>query len=180
MRAIRTGYTSVMIDASAMPLEENIALTRRIVEVAHAVNVSVEAETWHDWRRLGSSEGGHNEILFTDPAQAERFVNETGVDTLAVAIGTSHGLYPAGMQPKLDIERLPGNSSTHQYPPCFARWFRNKDSSVAESIQYCSIGKINISSDRKKPLSRWKKNSSPAAMNQTRCISNRWRRLVQW
>ena len=71
MRAIRTGYTSVMIDASAMPLEENIALTRRIVEVAHAVNVSVEAELGTIGVALGSSEGGHNEILFTDPAQAE-------------------------------------------------------------------------------------------------------------
>lgn len=54
----------------------------------------------------GSSEGGHAEILYTDPQQAEQFVRETGVDTLAVAIGTSHGLYPAGKQPKLDIERL--------------------------------------------------------------------------
>ena len=105
MRAIRTGYTSVMIDASTMPLEDNIAITRRVVEVAHTVNVSVEAELGTIGVALGSAEGGHNQILYTDPSQAEYFVAETGVDTLAVAIGTSHGLYPAGMQPKLDIER---------------------------------------------------------------------------
>lgn len=149
MRAIRTGYTSVMIDASAMPLEENIALTRRIVEVAHAVNVSVEAELGTIGVALGSSEGGHSEILFTDPAQAERFVNETGVDTLAVAIGTSHGLYPAGMQPKLDIERLQEIHQRINIPLVLHGGSGNKDSEVAESIQY-GIGKINISSDMKK------------------------------
>lgn len=106
MRAIRTGYTSVMIDASALPLEENIAITRRVTEVAHAAGISVEAELGTIGVAQGSGEGGHAEILYTDPQQAEQFVNETEVDTLAVAIGTSHGLYPAGKQPKLDIERL--------------------------------------------------------------------------
>lgn len=149
MRAIRTGYTSVMIDASAMSLEENIAITRRIVEVAHTVNVSVEAELGTIGVAQGSSEGGHSEILFTDPAQAERFVNETGVDTLAVAIGTSHGLYPAGMQPKLDIERLQEIHQRINIPLVLHGGSGNKDSEVAESIQY-GIGKINISSDMKK------------------------------
>lgn len=149
MRAIRTGYTSVMIDASAMSLEENIAITRRVVEVAHTVNVSVEAELGTIGVAQGSSEGGHSEILFTDPAQAERFVNETGVDTLAVAIGTSHGLYPAGMQPKLDIERLQEIHQRINIPLVLHGGSGNKDSEVAESIQY-GIGKINISSDMKK------------------------------
>lgn len=149
MRAIRTGYTSVMIDASAMSLEENIAITRRVVEVAHTVNVSVEAELGTIGVAQGSSEGGHSEILFTDPAQAERFVNETGVDTLAVAIGTSHGLYPAGMQPKLDIERLQEIRQRINIPLVLHGGSGNKDSEVAESIQY-GIGKINISSDMKK------------------------------
>lgn len=149
MRAIRTGYTSVMIDASAMSLEENIAITRRVVEVAHTVNVSVEAELGTIGVAQGSSEGGHSEILFTDPAQAERFVNETGVDTLAVAIGTSHGLYPAGMQPKLDIERLQDIHQRINIPLVLHGGSGNKDCEVAESIQY-GIGKINISSDMKK------------------------------
>jgi fructose-bisphosphate aldolase class II len=149
MRAIRTGYTSVMIDASAMSLEENIAITRRVVGIAHTVNVSVEAELGTIGVAQGSSEGGHSEILFTDPAQAERFVNETGVDTLAVAIGTSHGLYPAGMQPKLDIERLQEIHQRINIPLVLHGGSGNKDSEVAESIQY-GVGKINISSDMKK------------------------------
>lgn len=149
MRAIRTGYTSVMIDASALPLEENIAITRRVVEAAHTVNVSVEAELGTIGVAQGSGEGGHSEILYTDPAQAERLVAETGVDTLAVAIGTSHGLYPAGKQPKLDLERLQEIHLRLNIPLVLHGGSGNKDSEVAESIKY-GIGKINISSDMKK------------------------------
>ena len=149
MRAIRTGYTSVMIDASTMPLEDNIAITRRVVEVAHTVNVSVEAELGTIGVALGSAEGGHNQILYTDPAQAEYFVAETGVDTLAVAIGTSHGLYPAGMQPKLDIERLQDIHQRLNIPLVLHGGSGNKDCEVAESIRF-GVSKINISSDMKK------------------------------
>jgi fructose-bisphosphate aldolase class II len=149
MRAIRTGYTSVMIDASALPLEENIAITRYVVEAAHTVNVSVEAELGTIGVAQGSAEGGHSEILYTDPAQAERFVAETGVDTLAVAIGTSHGLYPAGKQPKLDLERLQEIHHRLNIPLVLHGGSGNKDSEVAESIKY-GVGKINISSDMKK------------------------------
>lgn len=149
MRAIRTGYTSVMIDASGLPLEENIAMTRRVVEAAHTVNVSVEAELGTIGVAQGSAEGGHSEILYTDPAQAERFVAETGVDTLAVAIGTSHGLYPAGKQPKLDLQRLQEIHQRLNIPLVLHGGSGNKDSEVAESIKH-GVGKINISSDMKK------------------------------
>ncbi|EKK5415755.1 ketose-bisphosphate aldolase [Enterobacter hormaechei] len=149
MRAIRTGYTSVMIDASALPFEENIAITRHITEVAHATGVSVEAELGTIGVAEGSSEGGHAEILYTDPQQAEQFVRETGVDTLAVAIGTSHGLYPAGKQPKLDIERLKAIKQRLSIPLVLHGGSGNKDAEVAESIQH-GVSKINISSDMKK------------------------------
>lgn len=149
MRAIRTGYTSVMIDASALPFEENIAITRYVSEVAHAAGVSVEAELGTIGVAEGSSEGGHAEILYTDPQQAEQFVRETGVDTLAVAIGTSHGLYPAGKQPKLDIERLKAIKQRLSIPLVLHGGSGNKDAEVAESIQH-GVGKINISSDMKK------------------------------
>lgn len=149
MRAIRTGYTSVMIDASALPFEENIALTRHVSEVAHAAGVSVEAELGTIGVAEGSSEGGHAEILYTDPQQAEQFVRETGVDTLAVAIGTSHGLYPAGKQPKLDIERLKAIKQRLSIPLVLHGGSGNKDAEVAESIQH-GVSKINISSDMKK------------------------------
>jgi fructose-bisphosphate aldolase class II len=149
MRAIRTGYTSVMIDASALPFEENIAITRYVSEVAHAAGVSVEAELGTIGVAEGSSEGGHAEILYTDPHQAEQFVRETGVDTLAVAIGTSHGLYPAGKQPKLDIERLKAIKQRLSIPLVLHGGSGNKDAEVAESIQH-GVSKINISSDMKK------------------------------
>ncbi|HHL2498343.1 TPA: ketose-bisphosphate aldolase [Yersinia enterocolitica] len=149
MRAIRTGYTSVMIDASALPFEENIAITRHVTEVAHAAGVSVEAELGTIGVAEGSSEGGHAEILYTDPKQAEQFVRETGVDTLAVAIGTSHGLYPAGKQPKLDIERLKTIKQHLNIPLVLHGGSGNKDAEVAESIQH-GVSKINISSDMKK------------------------------
>ncbi|MGY2970945.1 fructose-bisphosphate aldolase class II [Pantoea sp. PA1] len=149
LTAIRIGYTSVMIDASGLPFEENIALTREITAIAHKVNVSVEAELGTIGVAEGSAEGGHSEILYTDPDQAERFARETGVDTLAVAIGTSHGLYPAGKQPVLDIDRLKAIRQRLTIPLVLHGGSGNKDSEVAESIKY-GVGKINISSDMKK------------------------------
>lgn len=104
MLCIRHGFTSVMIDGSRYPLLENIALTRKVVEVAQAVGVSVEGE-------LGRITGTEDEIsvaereaFFTDPEEARIFVRETGVNALAVAIGTAHGRYKG--KPELDFPRL--------------------------------------------------------------------------
>lgn len=104
--AIETGFTSVMYDGSAHPYEENVKLTKEVVEYAHARGVVVEAE-------LGKLAGveddvkvaGH-EATYTDPDQALDFVQKTGIDSLAVAIGTSHGAYKFSGEPKLDFERL--------------------------------------------------------------------------
>ena len=103
--AIGCGFSSVMIDGSSLPLDENIALTRSVVAMAHAQGVSVEAEIGHVGGGEGSFEGTDvDEDLFTQPEDAQRFVEETGVDTLAVAFGTVHGMFNG--TPKLDIERL--------------------------------------------------------------------------
>jgi ketose-bisphosphate aldolase len=102
--AIACGFTSVMIDASAKPLAENIAITQQVVEYAHARGVSVEAELG----RIGTAdfiESDTDEELFTDPAEAEEFVNATGVDALAVSVGTAHGVYTV-RQPRVDVERI--------------------------------------------------------------------------
>ncbi|MDX5627274.1 MULTISPECIES: ketose-bisphosphate aldolase [unclassified Brenneria] len=149
MQAIYAGFTSVMIDASAHPFEENIRLTKKIVELAHTVNISVEAELGTIGVAEGSAEGGSSEILYTDPQQAKTFVEETGVDTLAVAIGTSHGLYPKGKQPKLDIERLQQIRQVVTIPLVLHGGSGNKDSEVAEAIRF-GVGKVNISSEMKK------------------------------
>jgi fructose-bisphosphate aldolase class II len=100
------GFSSVMIDGSKYPFEENIALTKRVVEYAHDKGVVVEAE-------LGKLAGvedavkvqGH-EATYTDPDQAVEFVERTGVDSLAIAIGTSHGAYKFKGKPQLDFPRL--------------------------------------------------------------------------
>lgn len=106
-RALRIGFTSVMIDASALPYEENLALTKQVVEMAHAMGVSVEAELG----RLVTGEAGSKEEentslkaedFYTDPEEAKAFCKETGVDALAIAFGTAHGFYTA--QPKLDFD----------------------------------------------------------------------------
>ena len=102
--AIAAGFTSVMMDASEKPLEENIAVTREVVELAHAHAVSVEAELG----RIGTTdfvETESDEELYTKPEEAERFVRETGVDALAVSVGTAHGVYTV-RQPKIDLPRL--------------------------------------------------------------------------
>jgi fructose-bisphosphate aldolase class II len=102
--AITAGFTSVMIDASEKPLEENIAITRQVVEYAHARGVSVEAELG----RIGTTdfvETENDEELYTKPEEAQRFVRETGADALAVSVGTAHGVYTV-RQPKIDLPRL--------------------------------------------------------------------------
>ena len=102
--AIAAGFTSVMIDASKLPLEENIAATRSVVEYSLPHNVSVEAELG----RIGTSdfiETDTDEELYTEPEEAQGFVKETGVDALAVSVGTSHGVYKV-RQPKIDYARL--------------------------------------------------------------------------
>ncbi len=101
LKAIRNGFTSVMIDGSHLDFNKNVELTRRVVEVAHAVGVSVEAELG----RLGGIEDEvSGEVRLTDPEEARHFVDETGVDALAVAIGTSHGAYKFKGEPRLRVD----------------------------------------------------------------------------
>lgn len=104
MLCIRHGFSSVMIDASRFPLEENIAFTKKVLEVAHAVGVTVEAELG----KIGGTEDhitvSEKDATFTDPNEALRFVNETNIDYLAIAVGTAHGVYVG--EPKLDFDRI--------------------------------------------------------------------------
>jgi len=102
VRCIRGGFSSVMFDGSQLPLEENIRITKKVLDIARPVGVSVEAELG----KIGGTEDDISvkESLFTDPQEAEVFVKETGVDALAIAIGTAHGQYKG--EPKLDFERL--------------------------------------------------------------------------
>ena len=102
LKAIRAGYTSVMIDASKQPFEENLRMTAEIVGLAKPVGVSVEAELGNVGGKPGDPEYGTDG--YTKVEQAVRFVEQSGVDSLAVAIGTAHGVYHG--EPVLDLKRL--------------------------------------------------------------------------
>lgn len=147
LRAIRNGYTSVMIDASLQSFEDNLAITKEVVALAHAVNVSVEAEIGTIGNN-GSAEGGAATIIYTDPEQAKRFVEETNIDSLAIAIGTAHGLYPKDKTPKLNIELLKELNQQIDKPFVLHGGSGNPDAEVSESVKY-GVAKVNLSSDLK-------------------------------
>ena len=102
IKAFRAGYTSVMIDGSHSSFEENIELTKSVVDVCNCANIPVEAELGKVGGKEDDLDGGDG--IYTDPEEAKQFVEKTGVDSLAVAIGTAHGVYKG--EPKLDIDRL--------------------------------------------------------------------------
>jgi fructose-bisphosphate aldolase class II len=104
VRCVRSGFSSVMYDGSKLTLEENIAVTRKVLEIARPIGVSVEAELG----KIGGTEDqvhvSEKEAMFTDPEEAEYFVEQTQVESLAIAIGTAHGQYRG--TPQLDFARL--------------------------------------------------------------------------
>lgn len=148
MEAIRCGFTSVMIDASTLPLEENIAICKKVVEIAHAVNVSVEGELGTIGTTGPDMEGGTDEIIYVNPDDVETFVQATGVDTLAVAIGTAHGLYPKDMTPELRMDLLKEITTRVDIPLVLHGGSGNPDEEIATAVKL-GINKINISSDIK-------------------------------
>jgi fructose-bisphosphate aldolase class II len=147
--ALELGFSGVMIDASLTPLDQNIALTRQAVELAHAKGVSVEAELGH----VGQGE----EVLTEDQQQAhltrvdeaKRFVEETGVDALAVSIGTLHGLYRG--TPHLDFERIAQLRAACPIPLVLHGGSDTPDPDIRRAIE-TGIDKINIWTDVRIPF----------------------------
>lgn len=144
MLCIRHGFTSVMIDGSRFPLEENIAFTKRVVDIAHAVGVTVEAELG----KIGGTEDhitvDERDATLTDPEEAKIFVEETGVDYLAIAVGTAHGVYKG--EPKIDYDRIKAISELVDVPLVL----HGSSGVPYESLQKAiSLGicKINIDTD---------------------------------
>lgn len=148
LEAIQAGFTSVMIDGSMLPFEENIAITRQVVDIAHAVGVSVEGELGTIGKTDSEAEDGADTIIYTDPADAERFIAETGVDSLAIAIGTCHGIYPSWMKPELKLDLLETIKSRVSIPLVLHGGSNNPDSEIGQSVKQ-GVNKINISSDIK-------------------------------
>ncbi|MEG2489313.1 ketose-bisphosphate aldolase [Anaerorhabdus sp.] len=148
IHAIQLGFTSVMIDGSHLSFEENIALTKKVVDAAHAVGVSVEGELGTIGNTGDSIEGGTTEIIYTDPQAAKEFVSRTGVDSLAIAIGTAHGIYPKGFKPELKLELLKEIRKIINIPLVLHGGSANHDEEIGKSVKL-GISKINISSDIK-------------------------------
>ena len=148
VRAIQAGMTSVMIDASKLPYEENVAITKKVVETAHIANVSVESELGTIGTTGNSIEGGTEGVIYTVPEEAKQFIEDTGIDTFACAIGTAHGIYPKDMKPKLSIDILKDITDQVSVPLVLHGGSSNKDEEIAEAVKN-GICKINISSDIK-------------------------------
>jgi fructose-bisphosphate aldolase class II len=146
--AIQNGFTSVMFDGSMLPFEENVAQTRRAAEAAHAVGLSVEGELGTIGKTDGEAEDGASVIIYTDPDDAVRFVEETGVDSLAIAIGTCHGIYPSWMKPEIKLDLLQAIKAKVSVPLVLHGGSSNPDPEIGQSVKL-GINKINISSDIK-------------------------------
>lgn len=144
VQCVRHGFSNVMIDGSKHAFEENIALTQKVVEVAHPNNVGVEAE-------LGKIGGVEDDIVvdaadasFTDPKEAAEFVERTGVDALAIAIGTAHGVYKG--EPKLDFKRLEEIAAANDVPLVLHGASGIGDEQIRKAVPF-GITKINIDTD---------------------------------
>ena len=148
--AIENGFNSVMIDASSKSFEENVRITQTVVEYAHMKGVCVESELGTIGNTESSSydSGLDTEIIYTDPASAKDFCEQTGTDALAIAIGTSHGMYPHGNTPKLRIDILEEIAKTVETPLVLHGGSGNDDEEIKKAIQ-AGISKINISSEVK-------------------------------
>jgi fructose-bisphosphate aldolase class II len=146
--ALQAGFTSVMIDGSSLPFAENVALTRQAAVAAYAVGLSVEAELGTIGRTDVEPDADGDPIVYTDPDDAARFVEQTGVDSLAVAVGTCHGIYPAWMRPEIRLDLLAEIRARVAVPLVLHGGSANPDTEIARSVAL-GISKINISSDIK-------------------------------
>ncbi|ACL70551.1 class II fructose-1,6-bisphosphate aldolase [Halothermothrix orenii] len=144
MKCIRHGYSSVMIDGSHYPFEENVRLVKKVVEAAHSVGVSVEAELG----KIGGTEDNvsvdEKDATYTDPDEAVEFVERTGVDALAIAIGTAHGVYKG--KPELDFDRLTDIKSKLDMPLVLHGASGVPTEDVEKAVKL-GINKVNVNTD---------------------------------
>lgn len=141
---IKLGFTNVMYDGSSLPYEENLARTSMICTIAHSRGISVEAELGHVGQ-ASEADDEHTDFL-TNPVQAKEFVEKTGVDALAVAVGTAHGAYPKGKIPKLDFERLKELKDILKMPLVLHGGSGAGEENIKKAVA-CGINKINVCTD---------------------------------
>lgn len=148
IRAIQAGFTSVMFDGSQMEYDQNVECTRRVVEAAHGAGVSVEGEIGTIGETEDYLNGTVRDMVYTSPELARRFVEDTGVDALAVSIGTVHGILPKGYVPKLQLGLLKELAGAVPVPLVLHGGSGTPHDEVAAACR-TGIHKVNISSEFK-------------------------------
>lgn len=144
MRCIRHGWTSVMMDASLLPMAENIAAVREVVRAAHCLDISVEAELGFIGGKEGDSDAGN---AYTKPEDAGRFFEESGCDSLAVAVGTQHGLYKGEV--KIDYQRIRDIKTAVDGRPLVLHGTSFVPLEMIARAIDCGINKVNFDSELK-------------------------------
>ena len=145
-RAIELGFTSVMLDASMKEMDENIRLTKEVVAYAHTKGVSVEAEIGHVGGASEGVEGATSESVYTTVEEARTFAEATAVDSLAVSIGTSHGVYKSNKAPELNFTRLHELAAAVPVPLVLHGGSGTGDENLRRAVRE-GIAKLNIYTD---------------------------------
>ena len=142
MMALRAGFTSVMVDRSQAPYEQNVAEVKEVVKIAHTMGASVEAELGHVGQ--GSNYAADRAAALTDPQQAKKFIEDTGIDCLAVSIGTAHGAYTG--TPHLEFDLLAEIKKVTKYPLVLHGGSGTGEENLRKA---CSMGinKVNVAND---------------------------------
>ena len=140
VKAVRGGFSSVMLDCSSLPYEENVARVREVVQAVKPLGISVEAELGH----VGQGASYSSSAGLTEPEDALRFIEETGISALAVAIGTAHGAYSG--KPKLDFDRLVRIKELTKFPLVL---HGSSGTGVRKIMKACRLGinKVNVAND---------------------------------
>lgn len=146
--AIKAGFTSIMADRSSKPYDQNVSEVKRLVEIAHTIGVTVEAELGHVGSAHIYEEEGN--LVYTDPQEAKAYIEATGIDALAVSIGTAHGAYVGGKKPVIQFDRLKELKEATKFPLVLHGGSGTGDENL-EKVCRMGINKVNISND----LHRW-------------------------
>ena len=144
---LEAGFTSVMYDGSRLPFAENVANTRKVVEMAARYGAAVEGELGH----VGAGDEEPSDSLYTDPDQAREFAQATGVDMLAVAVGTAHGLYRG--EPQLDFTRLGEIAQQVKIPLVLHGGSGVQAGAIRQAIAL-GVAKVNIATELKIPFTK--------------------------
>lgn len=180
-RALDLGFTSIMIDGSELPLEENIDVTAKVVEMAHAYDASVEGEIGGIAGEEGVADTGQNlpeHIPYTDPLEAQRFVSHTNVDALAIAVGTAHGIYTS--EPNINFDVIQTIAASVDVPLVMHGATGVSDEAIQKTVE-SGIRKINYFSGLLKAaldVARGCDTQSNDYLALKQEISQEWRKVI--